>query len=203
MGNPYRMEQEIDLHGTEVVLTSGVMGSGKTAALINAVEQLEAHKVDYLVIKPELDTRTTSIWSRDGRERPCETVGTQQELLQILDRHKDVKWLFVDEAQFFNPEFIDTICMTSNYHGIEHICFYSLQTDYLDNTFPAWTEITRYADKWRGLQRMCEHCAKSYAVHNVRVSGGDSLFEVGTDNYKTLCSKCKRELEEKQRGQQK
>ncbi|QXN67687.1 hypothetical protein [Vibrio phage VP41s3] len=202
MGSPYRMEQEIKLRGTQVTLTSGVMGSGKTAALINAVEQLEAKKIDYLIIKPELDTRTTSIWSRDGRERPCETVGTQQELLQILDRHKHVKWLFVDEAQFFNPDFIQAICQTGNYHGIEHICFYSLQLDYLDNVFPAWKEITRYADKWYGLQRMCEVCGKSYASHNVRLSGGDSLFEVGTDNYKSMCSKCKRESEEK-RGQQK
>lgn len=195
MGSPYKLEQEINLHGTQVILTSGVMGSGKTAALINAVEQLEAKKVDYLIIKPELDTRTTAIWSRDGRERPCETIGTQQELLQVLNSHRAVKWLFVDEAQFFNPEFIDTICMTSNYHGVEHICFYSLQCDYLDNTFEAWKEITRYADKWYGLQRMCELCGKQYATHNHRMSGGDSLFEVGTDNYKSICTHCKSKLE--------
>jgi len=195
MGSPYKMEQEIKLHGTEVILTSGVMGSGKTAALINAVEQLESRDIPYLIIKPEIDTRTTAIWSRDGRERPCEVVGTQHELLRILDQHKDVKWVFVDEAQFFNPEFIQTICQTGNYHGIEHIHFYSLQLDYLDNVFPAWKEVARYADRWYGLQRMCEMCGSSYASHNHRVSGGDSLFEVGTDNYKAICSKCKKELE--------
>lgn len=190
MGSPYMLEPELCLDGTLVVLTTGVMGAGKTASLLNAVEQMEEKKAPFFIIKPEVDTRTPEIWSRDGRTRSCFVIGTQQELIDVISSHEGFDTLFVDEAQFFNAEFIKQICMLANVHKISRVCFYSLKTDYMDNLFEGWKEITRYANKMYELQHFCDMCGKTYASHNMRISGGDSLFEIGTSNYKAVCSQC-------------
>ncbi|WP_033934245.1 thymidine kinase [Vibrio cholerae] len=191
MGSPYLLEPEINLDGTNIILTTGVMGAGKTAALIDVVEQLEKRGPDnYLIIKPEVDTRDEGVRSRDGRTRPCTPIGTQEELVRVISLSGGIECLLVDEAQFFSPDFIKLICLEANLHGIRNVAFYSLKTDYLDNTFEAWKEITRYATKMYELQHTCELCGNQNAVHNMRVSGGDSLIEVGTDNYKAVCSVC-------------
>lgn len=191
MSNPFVLEPEIHLGDTEIILTTGVMGAGKTAALIDAVEQLERKgQNNYLIIKPEVDTRDEGVWSRDGRSRPCTPVGTREELTQAISLAGGVECLFVDEAQFFSPTFIKLICLEANLHNIPTVAFYSLKTDYLDNLFEAWKEITRYATRMFEIPHTCELCGKQNAVHNMRVSGGDSLIEVGTDNYKAVCSVC-------------
>lgn len=190
MGSPYLLEPEICLDGTMIILTTGVMGAGKTAALLNAVEQMEEKKAPFFIIKPELDTRTPEIWSRDGRRHACEVVGTQEELSKVMSLHEGYDTLFVDEAQFFNAEFIKQICMLANVHGIQRVMFYSLKTDYMDNLFEGWKEITLYANQMFELSKWCELCGKQIACHNLRTSGGDALFEVGTSNYKAVCHKC-------------
>ena len=90
---------------------TGPMRSGKTRELLNRIDKLNyMNGHDFLLIKPELDTRNEEVETRFGNlSFPCQFVEEEdpKEILNIVGE-KD-KLIAIDEANFFSDNIIEVI----------------------------------------------------------------------------------------------
>ena len=90
---------------------TGPMRSGKTRELLNRIDKLNymnGHK--FLLIKPELDTRSEQVETRFGNlSFPCEFVNEKnpEKILQIVK--KEDKLIAIDEANFFSDKLVEVV----------------------------------------------------------------------------------------------
>jgi thymidine kinase len=177
---------------------TGVMGSGKSAELL---ERIEKFKGRYLVIKPTQDTRDGAfVKSRNGKQHPAILVDDSNEMLRglILEAVEKYDAVFVDEVQFFSWEFISKLSDFCETYNTRLICS-GLTYDFKGNYFPSSGFLDHYADGYEFYHsEKCYHCDDNGDV-DVLMDADDNILFVGesvqpegkTDNhYETLCSMC-------------
>lgn len=175
----------------------GTMNSGKSLNLLAKAHQFEEAGSKVLLIKPSLDTRTSStIKSRIGVEKECVVVDKNQDIeVLVLSEYKDKDVIFVDESQFLEVEQIDQLWRLSR-RGIRVFC-YGLRTSFMNTLFPASARLIVAADKMIELVSKCQHCNNKASTHN-KIGGNSSISkEVGDVNdsnnsatYESVCQEC-------------
>ena len=116
------------------------MGSAKTALLLTTAYNFEERQINYLCMKPVIDTREgrSVIHSRIGIERECRWIFADTNLYEEIRNLRDndlehmPDWILVDEAQFLSSAQVDQLAAIVDDFAVNVVC-YGLRTDFRGN----------------------------------------------------------------------
>ncbi len=173
----------------------GPMFSGKTEELLRILNRLKYAKVNYLIFKPILDSRSKDcIYSRNGLSEPAIEIKSSAEILEhIKNYEKNIEVIAIDEAQFLDQEIID-VCLTLESFGF-HVIVSGLDKNFKGEPFGYIAQLMIYANKIRKLTAICTQCG-SEADYSQRLINGkpanydSELILIGdSENYEARCLK--------------
>lgn len=174
------------------------MNSGKTIDLIRTAYNYEENGYKTLILKPLIDTKGNNcISSRVGLERKVDyLISSEDNILKKLYKDlKDVKCIFVDEAQFLNKEQINDLFVLTRVYDIAVIC-YGLRLDFKMDSFEGSQRLLEIADILEELKTICK-CGNIARYVGRKIDGkyvldGDVVVIDGTKNveYVPLCGDC-------------
>ena len=179
----------------------GTMGSAKTALLLTTAYNFDERHMDYMCMKPVIDTREQSnvIRSRIGIERECHWIYPNTNLYHFVrDLYKNdgrlVDWFLIDEAQFLTAAQVDQLSRVVDDFGSNVIC-YGLRTDFRTNLFEGSRRLFEIADTIDEIKSTC-NCGHKTIV-NARIDSEGNFVEEGNqveiggnDRYVAVCRKC-------------
>ena len=179
----------------------GTMGSAKTALLLTTAYNFEERNMDYMCLKPVVDTRETSnvIRSRIGIERECRWIYSHTDLYELArelyrDKGRLVDWFLIDEAQFLTATQVDQLSRVVDDFGSNVIC-YGLRTDFQTHLFEGSRRLFEIADTIDEIKSTC-NCGHKTIV-NARIDNNGNFVEEGAqveiggdDRYVAVCRRC-------------
>ena len=179
----------------------GTMGSAKTALLLTTAYNFEERGLNYLCMKPVIDTREgdSVIKSRIGIERHCEWIYPETDIYRKVralfkETERFIEWFLIDEAQFLSANQIDQLARIVDDFGCNVIC-YGLRTDFKSKLFEGSRRLFEIADTIDEVKSTC-HCGRKTIV-NARidrdgnfVNEGAQVEIGGDDRYVAVCRKC-------------
>lgn len=182
----------------------GTMGSAKTALLLTTAYNFEERNMQYLCMKPVIDTRDKRnvIRSRIGIERECLWIMPDSNLFELLRenfREAGVvaDWILVDEAQFLSASQVDQLARIVDDYGSNVIC-YGLRTDFKSRMFEGSKRLFEIADTIDEIKSTCS-CGRKTII-NARIDANGDFVEDGAqveiggdDRYIAVCRKCWRD----------
>ncbi len=177
------------------------MGSAKTALLLTTAYNFEERHMDYMCLKPVIDTREQAnvIRSRIGIERECRWIYSNTNLYDLaLELYKTdgrvVDWYLIDEAQFLSAQQVDQLSRIVDDFGSNVIC-YGLRTDFQTKLFEGSRRLFEIADTIDEIKSTC-NCGHKTIV-NARIDASGNIVEEGAqveiggdDRYVAVCRKC-------------
>ncbi len=193
----------------------GTMGSAKTALLLTSAYNFEERGLNYLCMKPVVDTRDKKnvIRSRIGIERECRWIYSDTNLYAELKalRDSDIDslpdWILVDEAQFLSADQVDQLAGIVDDFAVNVVC-YGLRTDFRGNLFEGSKRLFETADTIDEVKSTCT-CGRK-TIMNARIDSlgqiiteGEQVEIGGNDRYVACCRKCWRnkKIERSRRSQ--
>lgn len=179
----------------------GTMGSAKTALLLTTAYNFEERHMDYLCMKPVVDTREARniIHSRIGIERECAWIYNNTDLYSFArDLYKKdgriVDWYLIDEAQFLTESQVDQLSRVVDDFGSNVVC-YGLRTDFKSRLFEGSRRLFEIADTIDEIKSTC-NCGHKTII-NARIDNNGDFVEDGAqveiggdDRYVAVCRKC-------------
>ena len=181
----------------KLIFKYSTMNSGKTIDLIRTVHNYEENNCKVLVLKPILDTKAGSkVQTRIGLEREVDVLIKEDDsILEILKgKLKDVKCIFIDEAQFLSVLQVDELFIITKAIDIPVIC-YGLRTDFKLDSFSGSKRLLELSEDLEEFKTLC-YCGEvaRYAarkVDNNYVMEGEKIVIDGQKNieYVPLCGK--------------
>ena len=191
----------------------GTMGSAKTALLLTTAYNFEERKMDYMCLKPVIDTREgrNVIRSRIGIERECVWIYNNTNLYDFAKTlykrdGRVVDWFLVDEAQSLTEAQVDQLSRVVDDFGSNVIC-YGLRTDFKSHLFEGSRRLFEIADTIDEIKSTC-NCGHKTIV-NARIDSEGNIVEEGAqveiggdDRYVAVCRRCWRNkrIEQAQRS---
>ena len=179
----------------------GTMGSAKTALLLTTAYNFEERHVDYMCLKPVVDTReaTNVIRSRIGIERECRWIYSNTNLYEMArDLYRNdgriVDWYLIDEAQFLTEAQVDQLSRIVDDIGSNVVC-YGLRTDFQSHLFEGSRRLFEIADTIDEIKSTC-NCGHKTII-NARIDSQGSILSEGAqveiggnDRYVAVCRRC-------------
>lgn len=174
-------------------LIVGPVCSGKSGELIRRVDRQNIAGYNVLLIKPELDTRTSSIKSRNGSELKCITLQKAKDVFDVLinesvDKNKSIDIIAFDEGQFFEGlyDIVKTLVKQ------EYKVYVSaLDTDFNGNPFGDIPKLLTLSDSVTKLTAVCMGCGSDHAIYSQKLKKGGDTVEVGDlELYHPRCLNC-------------
>jgi thymidine kinase len=175
----------------------GTMGSGKTLEILRAAYNYIERGQDVLLLTSALDNRfgsNTKIKSRVGLEMDAIPIYDDTNIIndifcKIL-KEKEIKCVFVDEAQFLKRYHIDNLLDIVDYYKVPVIC-YGLNSDYKNNPFEGSSHLMAVADVIEEIKSIC-WCGKKATtnariIDNKIIKDGDQILIGGNESYISLC----------------
>lgn len=177
------------------------MGSAKTALLLTTAYNFEERGIEYLCMKPVIDTREAKnvIRSRIGIERECRWIYHDTNLYDLVkdiyrETGKVIEWFLVDEAQFLTEAQVDQLSRVVDDFGSNVVC-YGLRTDFKTHLFEGSRRLFEIADTIDEIKSTC-NCGHKTIV-NARIDANGDFVEEGAqveiggdDRYVAVCRKC-------------
>lgn len=90
-------------------LYCGPMKSGKSAALLYRIDKIKHNKIEFITIKPKIDTRNNHIHSRFSDLTFDCTIVDEQKPEEIFNYIKNEKAVIIDEIMFFNDKIVNVV----------------------------------------------------------------------------------------------
>ena len=142
--------------GIEVIC--GPMFAGKTEELLRRLNRMKYAKIDYIIFKPIVDTRTQStIQSRNGKSESAIEIKSPDEILSYLIKNNlKPKVIAIDEAQFFDSSIVEVSNILANC-GF-HVLIAGLDKNFKGESFGYISELLVQADKVTKLSAICTVC---------------------------------------------
>jgi len=179
----------------------GAMGCGKTMQLLQVAFNYEERGHKVCVIKPKTDTKNgTKLLTRIGPERETNFCFSRKTNLynEIAKSYRNVRCVFVDEAQFLTKKQVDELMLVTIDLDIPVMC-YGLRLNFRreDGGFEGATRLLQIAHEIEEIKTICE-CGHK-ATYNVRFLNGkfvsdgpDILIDDGKTKieYRALCPAC-------------
>ena len=179
----------------------GTMGSAKTAMLLTTAYNFEERNMEYLCMKPIIDTREEKsvIRSRIGIERRCEWIYADTDLYAFAKNlfktsGKITEWFLIDEAQFLTEAQVDQLSRVVDDFGVNVSC-YGLRTDFQSHLFEGSKRLFEIADTIDEIKSTC-NCGRKTII-NARIDGegnfvneGQQVEIGGNERYVAVCRKC-------------
>ncbi|SEN22188.1 thymidine kinase [Loktanella fryxellensis] len=172
------------------------MNAGKSTVLLQASHNYVERGMQTYLLTARLDTRAGQgrITSRIGIAQPADTYAPGDDLFHMIDRRLATgpcACVFVDEAQFLDPEQVWQLARVADDLGVPVMCF-GLRVDFQGQLFPGSATLLALADEMREVRTIC-HCGRK-ATMVVRkdasgavVQAGDQVQVGGNDRYVSLC----------------
>jgi len=179
----------------------GTMGSAKTALLLTTAYNFEERHMDYMCLKPIVDTREDKsvIRSRIGIERECRWIYQNTNLYDLAKdlyriQNRVPEWYLIDEAQFLTATQVDQLSRIVDDFGSNVMC-YGLRTDFQTHLFEGSRRLFEIADTIDEIKSTC-NCGHKTIV-NARIDSAGNIVEEGAqveiggdDRYVAICRKC-------------
>jgi len=172
----------------------GVMGSSKSAMALMTAFNYRQRGFNVLLLKPSLDTResTSVIKSRIGLNMPCFTFNKDENLVDLLNKHKSSQVVIVDEAQFCTKEQIDQLKQLT-IKDIVVLC-YGLKTNFKGELFEGSKRLFEIAESLQEVKHICR-CGKKATMNARIINGyvatqGDEIQIGGDETYESMCFEC-------------
>lgn len=177
------------------------MGSAKTALLLTTAYNFEERGLNYLCLKPAVDTREgdSVIRSRIGIERKCSWIYHDTDIYSLIRsecRRTGAlpDWILIDEAQFLTAEQVDQLSRVVDDMGCNVVC-YGLRTDFRSHLFEGSRRLFEIADTIDEIKSTCT-CGHKTIV-NARIDANGDFVEDGAqveiggdDRYIAVCRRC-------------
>ena len=169
----------------------GVMGSGKSAQILELKENYELDGKSVLLIKPKIDTRDIGvIRSRNKKEAKCLLFSKTTNLLNLFNKNKcDI--LIVDEANFCTSKQVEQLWQISQNNTV---LAYGVMINYVGKIFTASKRFVELADHLQEIKFKCD-CGKDAKINALIIDGkiqytgsGTSIGDLG--KYKPMCLFC-------------
>lgn len=186
-------------------LYTGLMGSGKTARLLDTWVHpaLDAWLADPTFDPPS--SRDGRSWT--GRRLDWNTLPDLLELLRARPRSYLSICYIIDEAQFLPPASLDALCDLATAPPAHRppgvrIIIGALSMDFLGRAFPATRRLAAALKPWGAITRLdappCEQCDDNLADVNARLDASGRvvtdpaapLLKLDKDAYALLCWPC-------------
>lgn len=178
----------------------GTMGSAKTALLLTTAYNFEERHMEYVCMKPVVDTREKKnvIRSRIGIERECVWIYDNTNLYEyaksLYKQGRIIDWYLIDEAQFLTCQQVDQLSRVVDDFGSNVIC-YGLRTDFQSHLFEGSRRLFEIADSIDEIKSTC-NCGHKTII-NARIDAEGHIVEEGNqveiggnDRYIAVCRKC-------------
>jgi len=170
----------------------GPMFSGKSAELLRRLGRLKFAKREYLLFKPDRDTRTLAhARSRDGTALEAIVFESFEKLLQKV-REKTEKSpvrpvIGIDEVQFTAPDKMIEVIMTLMRDGHEvHVA--GLDLTFKGEPFPTVATLLSMAHRVVKLNAYCSVCGASAQYSQLLdTTGVEGSIKVGDIEYAARC----------------
>lgn len=173
----------------------GVMGSGKTTHLIASMDTYERNGCNPVLLKPSIDTRDNL--SNEIKSRITSISKHVFYFNDLKESLNDVKTrvIFLDEAQFLDPESIMFLAETA-YKKDLILNLYGLLNDYRGHIFPGSEKIMQIADNVICLKRPCQctGCTETAKMHLRFIdgkldltTGNTVMIESSRVSYMSVC----------------
>lgn len=177
-----------------LVFKYATMGAGKSLNILATAHQFKNNGIGYQLLKSSLDTRSEgTIKSRIGIEEICTILPHEEDIWKYVDLN--VKWLFVDEAQFLTSIQVEQLAYIVDEFNINVVC-YGLRTDYQTHLFEGSKRLFELADSFEEMPSYCK-CGNKTSVNarlnndgNIDITDGEQIKVGGDNEYKALCRKC-------------
>lgn len=172
------------------------MNAGKSAILLQASHNYRESGMDTYLLTAAIDGRAGAgqIASRIGIAASADMFRAGDNLFQrISDRitKGPVACVFVDEAQFLEPQQVWQLARVVDDLDIPVIC-YGLRVDFRGELFPGSATLLALADEMREVRTIC-HCGKKATMVVRQGPDGKALREGaqieigGNERYVSLC----------------
>lgn len=142
--------------GIEVIC--GPMFAGKTEELLRRLNRMRYAKIDYIIFKPLIDTRSShQIKSRNGKSENAIEIKWPFEILNYLrENNLKPKVIAIDEAQFFDHSIVEVASVLGN-SGF-HVIVAGLDKDFKGESFGPIPDLLVQADQITKLSAICTVC---------------------------------------------
>jgi len=177
------------------------MKSGKSAKLITDIKLAKQNKKNILVLSSNGGFRENkTISSRNGGKVSATGIDTMSDIIPLLEENKEVKKVFIDEAQFL-PNNLDSIIQAVNY-SIENnikIVISGLDLNCFGKPFPIMSNLFAYADEIIKYKGYCDKCKEDGSHRVIRYKDSEidrdeeNVLVVDTKSelrYYSLCPSC-------------
>lgn len=173
-----------------LTIITGPMFCGKSAELIRQIRRLRVAKSNVLMLKPAIDTRSASVSTRDGQSLDCTAFASTHHLADIIGAHPNFM-LAIDEAQFVLARELDHwIDLIRDEMTKRLIIVAGLNLDFRGEPFPAIADLLPVATKIQLLSSVCMRCGSDNGVRSHRLQGGDTVVQIGDEEYQAQCLHC-------------
>lgn len=178
------------------------MKSSKSAQLIITKDSLNKRDINTIVIKPAVDTRSSSgmISSRIGIECKADYIIDEDKAdanlaQQIFNEAVRLNApIFIDEVQFINTLFLETLIhRIQRYNGYAdniELYMYGLLKNYKGKLFEASKFLVENVDNLIEIETFCDmkNC-NNKATYSFLNSKADSIINIGDSTYNIYCPK--------------
>ena len=181
----------------KLIFKYSTMNSGKTIDLIRTVHNYEENNCKVLVFKPIIDTKAgTKVQTRIGLEREVDILIKENDsIIDLLKgKLKDVKCIFIDEAQFLSVLQVDELFIITKAMDIPVIC-YGLRTDFKLDSFTGSKRLLELSEDLEEFKTLC-YCGEVARYAARKVDGkyqveGEKIIIDGQKNieYVPLCGR--------------
>lgn len=167
----------------KLVFVFSSMNTGKSLNLLTKNFMLTQKGFKTLLMKPEIDDRTTTISSRLGIEAKC-TIVPKDTLPSVCvfsafqSNQPKPDYILVDEAQFLTKEQVWDLAMLTDFWNIDVIC-YGLKLNWQGEFFEGSHELMKIADRLEQSETFCKQNQGAPALFHVKLGGSDAAVETG------------------------
>lgn len=184
----------------------GPMFAGKTDELLRRLNRSSYANIQYLVFKPNTDTRTNNkIVSRNNSQKEAISIDKSIDILKYLLEQKTMPDLIaIDEAQFFDK---DLYLIANELADMNiDVIVSGLDLDFKGEPFETIKNILPYAERITKLTAVCTDCYNN-ANRSQRITDNkaaltdDPIIVIGdAEKYSAKCRHCHVVIKEPKNG---
>jgi len=175
------------------------MNAGKSTALLQASYNYQERGMQTLLFVPAIDNRHKlgCISSRIGLNAEANLFTPKVNLLEqvkaFLKQKRDLKCVFIDEAQFLTKKQVLQLTVIVDRLGIPVLC-YGLRSDFRAEPFEGSLYLLIWADKINEIKTIC-YCGRKaimnirFDVENRKITEGKQIEIGGNERYLAVCRK--------------
>ena len=171
-----------------ITLIRGCMFSGKTTALIRAMDRARRAGRKVVVVKHSVDDRSDgeTVSTHTDESVPARPVANSRE---ILEQTQGADWVAIDEAHFFDEDLAD-VCAELRARGVD-VVVTTLDRTWKGEEFEVVRRLAALADAQEQLLAVCVRCGRP-ATLSQRIAPFETPgdFVGGAESYEPRCAEC-------------